>query len=100
MTEIAGVTVQSDDPFGLAQRWSEVLGSTAPQLEGKQASLSIAEGKVLFAADLEGRGPGLSEIHLRARDAGRLLARARSRGVTVTGDTFEVCGTRFRLEPR
>lgn len=98
VTQIAGVTIQSDDPSAMARRWSEVLGSAVTlRPAGQQASLLLESGRILFAPDRDGRGTGLSEIDLRVKDVDPLLARARTRGFPVSGGAFEACGVRFRL---
>lgn len=96
--EITGTTIQSDDPPALARRWCEVLGSAATlQLSGRQALVFVGSGKILFTPDHDGRGAGLSEIHLRVMDIAPILARARARGLVVSGEAFQACGVTFRL---
>ena len=45
----------------------------------------------------DGRGEGVSGIDVTVIDKSSALARAKARGVPVTGDTVEICGTRIRL---
>lgn len=97
VTEILGVTIQSDDPPSLARRWAEVLGTNIPRLAEEQAYLPVGAGRIRFTTASDGRGPGLSEIELRVTDTDRVLERARARRLAIVGESFEVCGTRFRL---
>jgi hypothetical protein len=97
VTEIIGVTIQSDDPSALARRWAEVLGGDPPRVEGGEVSIQVGSGSVRFTTDRDGRGPGLLEVELRVKKVERLLERARARQLATSRDAFEACGARFRL---
>lgn len=60
---IVSVTVQSEDPLALAERWAAVLGLEAlPQATGAEVPL---EGGVLrFTGATDGRGEGISTVEV------------------------------------
>jgi hypothetical protein len=72
--------LQSDDPGRLAARWSQVLGRP---LAGDEIALD--RGSLRFVRTEDGRPEGLAGIELEASER------------TRAGETFELCGVRFRL---
>lgn len=71
---IAAVELQSDDPEGLATRWSQVLGRpVVPSEAGPDGAGCIPTdvGEIRFSLAGDGRGEGLSGIDLTAVDPGQ-----------------------------
>lgn len=94
---IVGAEIQGDDPSALAARWGQVFAK-APVAKG-DGSLEIAldAGRLRFVKARDGRGEGVGGIDVEVPDLAAGLARAKARGVPVSGETVEICGTRVRL---
>ncbi|WP_375690278.1 VOC family protein [Pseudooceanicola sp. LIPI14-2-Ac024] len=92
---IAAVDLQSDDPSALAELWGAVLGLP---VDGPRASpeIALADARLRFVEDRDGRGPGLSALDLRMRDPAAARARAAAAGLR-SGSGAVICGTRFRF---
>ena len=97
VADFAGVALQSSEPPALARLWADVAGLDVEDADG-EPYLQLANARIRFTLDVDGRGPGLSEIDLRMNDRARAVARARARGLACTDDEIEICGTRFRLD--
>ena len=94
---IIGAELQSPDPAALAARWSRVLASPARQVSDDVHEIALEGGRLRFVTDEDGRGEGLGGLELDVVDRGRLVEAARERGLSVTGNVVEMCGTRVRL---
>ncbi|MCC6920213.1 MAG: hypothetical protein IT548_13510 [Alphaproteobacteria bacterium] len=94
---IAGAEIQSEDPAGLAARWSEILGR--PSRAGKDGAhhIAIDESELRFVPVTDGRGEGLGGIDIRSSQKGQVLAAARKRDLPVKGNTINLLGIRFNL---
>lgn len=93
---LVAVELQSDDPAALAHRWSAILGQTVQEQAGRWV-IETESGHLRFVAAQDGRGEGLGGIDLKVADAEKVVAAARTRGLTATNNQLEICGTRFRL---
>ena len=94
VTGIAGVEVQSQDPRGLARRWSEIF--ELPVMEDGTLRLPEDGTSITFCEARDGRGEGIRSIMLRASDAAAVREAARARGLTVDSDgAVTIAGTRF-----
>jgi len=96
---LAGATLASDDPAGLAAHWGSLLDRTASALGGGVFAIAL-DGAVLRFVPAQGRGDGFVGVDLL--EAGRAvrgpaLARARARGLRVEGDAVWIAGTALRL---
>jgi len=91
--EITGVELQADDPAAMAAHWAAVAGVDA----NPDNTVALANAKLRFVGDLDGRGPGLSAVDIRATDKARLMEGAATRGLATGPDTVTVCGTRFHI---
>lgn len=94
---IVGVTLQGEDPAGMAGRWAEVLGSETVEAGDGEYRIPVHSGVVRFARDADGRGDGVACVDLRVNDRQRLLDGARSHSCEVAGDAVKLCGTWFRI---
>ncbi len=94
---MAGAELQGPDPAALAAHWAVVAGA---ELDGSDSEpeLSLANAKLRFAADTDGRGAGLGGIDIATRDTTAMMARAEERGCPMDGNTIMIGGVRFRLE--
>ena len=94
VTGIAGVEVQSQDPRGLARRWSEIF--ELPVMEDGTLRLPEDGASITFCEARDGRGEGIRSIMLRASDAAAVREAARARSLTVDSDgAVTIAGTRF-----
>lgn len=96
VSAVLGADIQSDDPAALAKRWSAIFQRPVTQNDGAPA-LMLELGFARFVPNTDGRGEGLSAVHLKATDKARILAAARAEGVPVNGNSVELCGTHFVL---
>ena len=99
VTSLAGVTLASDDPAGLAARWGSLLDRSASALGGGVFAIALEAATLRFVPAAGGRdgfvGADLTVASGMARRAA--LERARSRGLQVAADTVWIAGTALRL---
>lgn len=96
---LAGATLTSDAPAGLAAHWAALLGRPASALGGDVFAIALDGGTLRFGP-AHGAGEGLAcvELHEASRGArDRALGVARSRGLRVEGDALWIAGTALRL---
>lgn len=91
--EITGAELQAENPAEMAAHWAAVAGVEA----GPDNTVALANAKLRFVGDLDGRGPGLSAVDIRATDKSRLMEVAATRGLATGPDTVTICGTRFHI---
>ncbi len=96
VSAVLGADIQADDPAALAKRWSAIFERPITEQDGAPAMV-LELGFARFVPNKDGRGEGLSAVHLKTTDKARILAAARAEGVPVTGNTVELCGTQFVL---
>jgi hypothetical protein len=89
VSAVLGVEIQSPDPQLLADRWSEIFNRPLNRPAQSMIQLDIDNAFIRFVADSDGRGEGLSAIHLN---------------VTAMPDgakdgIIDLCGVRFYLHP-
>jgi hypothetical protein len=96
VSEIVGVELQGPDPEALAAHWAAVAGSQV-ELENGNPTVALANARLRFVKDKDGRGPGLGGVEIAVRDRDSLLAQARSRGAYVSDTLVMIGGVRFRL---
>jgi hypothetical protein len=96
VSAVLGADIQADDPVALAKRWSAIFGRPVTEHEGAPA-LKLDLGFARFVPNTDGRGEGLSAVHLKTTDRARILAAARAEGVPAMANTVEICGTDFVL---
>ena len=83
MPAIVGATVQSDDPTGLAERWSAILRRPM-----RNNAIALDRGTIRFVPTTDRRGDGLAGIDIRM-PPGRALA---------PGETIlALCGINIRI---
>lgn len=91
--EISGAELQADDPAEMAAHWATIAGVEV----GPDNTVALANATLRFVGDLDGRGPGLSAVDIRANDKTRLMEVATARGLSTGPDTVTLCGTRFQI---
>ncbi len=80
VSDIVGVDIQADDPAAMAARWGEVLDRPVTDA----TSIELDEGRLDFVPASDGRGEGVSGLHLRSgtgESASHVVC-----GITVTID--------------
>jgi Glyoxalase-like domain len=97
VSEITGVELQSDDPQGLAQRWSQVLDRPVARTASGVVRIVLDQGALRFVQADDGRGAGVSGIDVAVTNRQRLLAAAHRRSIAAGQDHIVICGTRIRL---
>ncbi|MGR3322251.1 MAG: VOC family protein [Pseudooceanicola sp.] len=93
---ILAAELQSDDPEGLAAHWAAVTGLPVEHRDGVP-HIALADAVLRFVEATDGRGPGLGALDIGTRDAARIIAAAKARGLPVADRQVTVCGTRFNL---
>lgn len=101
VTTLAGATLASDAPAGLAAHWGTLLDRPAAALGGGVFAIAL-DGATLRFVPAHGAGEGLVGVDLAqasraARE--RALATAKQRGLAVDGDAVQIAGTALRLVP-
>jgi len=94
---LVGAEIQSEDPAGLAELWSRILGLPITECGSDDPHIQLQNGVLRFAAASDGRGPGVGAFDLEVTDRVRLLAAAKERGCEYTEDHVVICGTRINL---
>lgn len=91
---VMAVTIAALDPRAMAQRWAEVLGTSAPVADDGRFHIDIEGGVLKFVA---GRADTIAGFMLAMPDARVALAIARERGLTVNGAVVTMGGVQFEL---
>jgi hypothetical protein len=91
------VELQSADPRGLAERWSTIAELPLRNDAKGRVELPLDNAAIRFVEATDGRGEGLGGIDVVVADRKRLLEAAENRGLKVSDDQVNVCGTRFYL---
>ena len=94
--EIVGVDLQSSDTAELAKRWSDVLGIPATKLDTRYM-INMDKGFIRMVPDTDGRGDGVTGIHIQTRDIDIVAQRAAEHGLTMENNSVEMCGTTFHF---
>jgi catechol 2,3-dioxygenase-like lactoylglutathione lyase family enzyme len=94
---MSAALLQSDDPEGLARRWSVIMELPLSLDERSYPVITLDDARLRFVPAADGRGEGLAGLDLSCADKPRVLARARTKGLTAEGDMVVACGTRFYL---
>lgn len=90
---LTAVIIQSRDPHAAASRWalrlnSSVVGSNVVKLKA---------GEIRFVPPEDADGTGVVGIEINVRDSVPVLKAAAARGLTVSGNNFEICGITISL---
>jgi len=96
---LAGATLESDDPAGLAAHWAALLGRPASALGGDVFAIPL-EGATLRFVPAHGRGERLAAVDLvaaSARARERAVAEAGRRSVRLEDGAIRIAGTVLRL---
>ncbi len=96
VSAVLGCDIQSIDPAALAKRWAEIFKRPVAVKDGAPV-IELELGFARFVPDTDGRGEGLSAVHLKTTDRARILAAAKSERLPVSGNMVEICGTEFVL---
>ena len=89
--------LQSDDPSGLARRWSEVLDVPLRNDGQGRPTLKLENADLRFVPADDDRGEGLGGLDFQVADRDHILREATTRNHEIKDDTVLVCGTRFKL---
>lgn len=99
VTAIAGATLASDAPAGLAAHWGALLDRPASALGGDVFAIALEDATLRFVP-AHGRGEGFVGVDLVEASRGareRALAVARDRGLRTDADTVWIAGTALRF---
>ena len=96
-TAMTAAELQSDDPSGLAERWSEVLDVPLRNDAQGHPTLKLENADLRFVPADDGRGEGLGGLDFQVSDRDHILREATARNHEIKGDTVLVCGTRLKL---
>ncbi|RIL06955.1 MAG: hypothetical protein DCC71_04770 [Proteobacteria bacterium] len=99
VTGLAGATLTSDAPAGLAAHWAALIDRPASALGGDVFAIAL-DGGTLHFCPARGAGEGLACVELVEASRGareRALATAAQRGLRVEGDSLWIAGTALRL---
>jgi hypothetical protein len=94
---LVGAEIQSDDPAGLAELWSRILGLPITECGPDDPHIQLQNGVLRFVPAADGRGPGVGAFDLEVADKARLLAAAKGRGCEYSEDQVVICGARINL---
>lgn len=94
VVDLVAVTISSEDPDALAERWAELL-SVSPD-RAHHRVLPLAHGAIEFDDAEPGAGTSLSGITLQVADVEAIALRAADAGVHVD-DGVAIGGVHFRL---
>jgi hypothetical protein len=95
VSAVLGCDIQSDDPAALAKRWSAIFEQPLSAEADGTPVMKLELGFARFVPDKDGRGEGLSAVHVKASDAGQIFAAALAKGIPVKDNAVELCGTQF-----
>lgn len=90
---LSAVSIQSRDPAAAAARWASHLSSS---VAGSNV-VKLNAGEIRFVRPVDDDGTGVVGIDIDVRDANPVLAAAKARGLTVSGNSFEICGISVTL---
>jgi len=85
---IAGATVQARDPLATAKRWGELFDA---RRDG--ATLHFDGAVVKFVEPIDADGTGIVGVDLAVTDPAAVLAKARTAGLLLKGDSIWISGT-------
>ncbi len=99
ITAMTAAELQSDDPAGMAARWSAVLERPLGADGDGQPTLALDDATLRFVEASDGRGDGLGGLDVSVVDRAHVLAGARRLGLAVSADesVIDLGGVRFRL---
>ena len=99
ITAMTAAELQSDDPSGMAARWSEVLEIPVGSDSDGHPTVALDDATLRFVEATDGRGEGLGGLDVATVDRGHVVTTARHHELEVSEDESVVmlCGVRFRL---
>lgn len=93
---ITSVELQCENPAALASTWGHIVDADPITTEAG-ASVALNNVTLQFVAIEDGRGPGLSGLHIDVREPGKLLEAAKQRNCYITDNLVSICGIRWYL---
>jgi len=99
ITKMTAAELQSDDPSGMAARWSEVLEIRLGSDNDGHPTIALDDATLRFVEASDGRGDGLGGLDVSVVDREHAITAARHHDLKVSEDESVVmlCGIRFRL---
>ena len=94
--DLAGVTVLSRDPSGLAAHWSAIMDVPATAVDGRHI-IRVDRQTIAFLGSPGIARERLDALELVVRGAAGMLARARQMGLETREDAFALCGVWMRV---
>ena len=97
VSAIRAAELQSLDPKGLAQRWSDLAAIPVETGEDGNPALCLENAEIRFVPARDDRGEGLAGLDIAVVDRARLVDAAAARGQALVDGRLEIGGTFFRL---
>ena len=94
--EIVGVDLQTSNTEELAKRWSAIVDAPSTKMDNGYM-IRMSSGFVRVVPDINGRGDGVSALHIEVKDIDVLAQRAADHGLTMNDNSIQMCGTTFHF---
>lgn len=94
---IVAAEIQTGDPAGLAERWSEVFEIPVAEDADGNPCLKYENAELRFVPIRDGRGEGLAGLDIQVNDKEKARANAKAAGCLAGDDLVMICGMRLRL---
>lgn len=92
---IAAVTIQSRDPVGACERWSELLDRPG-RTHGETLEIALDRGVIRFIPPVDDDGSGVVGLDVEVKDPDAVLGRARAAELPVAAGAVQICGVTMR----
>jgi predicted enzyme related to lactoylglutathione lyase len=91
---LTGVEMESPEPADLAAHWGRILGIAVSHNAGGEPELKLPNASFRF---VKGSSDLMSGLTFEVTDIAGVLDAAKTRGCTVSVNSFELCGVTFHL---
>src|SRR5215212_3353791 len=91
---LTGVEMESPEPQALAEHWGKIIGIPVSKDQSGEPELKLPNCSFRF---VNGASDLMSALTFRVRDVASVREAAKAKGHTVSGDSFQLAGVRFRL---
>ncbi len=88
------VTIGATDPAAMAQRWAEVLGTSAPTKNRDGLRIDITDGALNF---VPAKADVIAGFGIAMNEPQNAFAAARARGLDLAEGAVTICGTHFAI---
>ncbi len=95
--QIAGATMQCEDPEATASRWAELLRRPVMELDGGCWQIAMDNAYARFTPLADDRGEGQSGIEIACANPGSVAAAANAMGIIGEDGIVDICGVKVKL---